>query len=91
MLSPGDWREFEETAGWREVIETVKDRMRLVNQDILNPLVCNSEEKRIGLQQEYLTCLWFLNIPKIDAPKEETDEDLPKDNSVAPDLSPFRV
>jgi hypothetical protein len=89
MLSKTEWSNFEETHGWREVIETVKERMRIINQDLINPDICNSNEKRIQYQHEYLTCLWFINIPKIDSPQEEVNEDR-KDRSTGPDLDYFK-
>lgn len=67
MLSKEGWKSFEESQGWREVVATVKVRMNLVNQDLLNPEKCNSEEKRIKFQTEYLTCLWFINLSKYDS------------------------
>jgi hypothetical protein len=90
MLGKAEWSSFEGTHGWSEVVATVKERMLIINKDLLNPEVCNSNEKRVQFQHEYLTCLWFINIPKIDSPQEEVDEDR-KDRSTGPDLDPFRV
>ena len=90
MLTKSEWKEFEQTHGWREVVETIKERMRLINQDLLNPDICNSDEKRIKFQAEYLTCLYFINLPKIDVPKEELNE-AQEDRSLGPDLEPFRA
>jgi hypothetical protein len=90
VLSKAEWAAFEESHGWREVVDTVKLRMAAVNRDILNPSVCNNNEKRIQFQHEYLTCLWFINMPKIDVPEEEADEDR-KDRTIAPDLQPFKL
>jgi hypothetical protein len=89
VLSKTEWGAFEETHGWREVVEIVKERMKMINQDLLNPEACNSNEKRVQFQAEYLTCLYFINLPKIDIPEEEVNE-TQKDRSVGPDLEPFR-
>ena len=74
MLTKEGWRSFEEAQGWREILETVKARMLLITQDILSPETCNSEEKRVKFQQEYLTCLWFINLPKYDSSGGEDEK-----------------
>lgn len=85
-----NWRHFEDTEGWREIVATVKERMLLITRDLLNPEVCRTKEEMIKLQAEYGTCLWFINIPKIDTPEEEVNEGAKKDRSESPDLEPFR-
>jgi hypothetical protein len=73
MLSKSEWASFEESPAWREIIATVKARMALVNQDLLSPEACNNDEKRIKFQTEYLTCLWFINLPKYDTGGEDEE------------------
>ncbi len=94
MLTKEGWKSFEETHGWREVVDTVKERMSIIMRDLLSSDVCDSNEKRIEFQTEYKTCLWFINLPRIDErvikPKEREEDEAEKDRSLAPDLEPFK-
>jgi hypothetical protein len=84
VLTCAGWSSFEETQGWQEIVATVKQRMALVNLNLLSPETCNSEEKRIRFQTEYMTCLWFINLPKYDSVGG-------KDETTSPDLSDLPV
>lgn len=84
MLSRTEWQRFEETAAWREIVGTVKVRMQLVMQDILDENICKNAETLAKFQAEYKTCLWFINLPKLDEQGKGKDDEEMDSSGTAP-------
>ncbi len=90
VLTQEGWNSFEESIGWREVVAIVKIRMGIINRELLSPnsfiglSESDKNEKRAALQAEYLSCLWFINLPKPDVGEKKDEKndpdfsDLPK-------------
>ena len=68
-----DWAEFKRTQGWKEIAATIRERQRMILGDLVNPAKCSEEKVLAGLQAEFSTCEWLLQIPGIPA-QEEGDE-----------------
>lgn len=57
------WEEFRDSPYWKELAETIRARILITQQDLLNPEKCSTIEELRALQREAETCFWLLNLP----------------------------
>jgi len=60
-----NWKEFEGSYYWQEIVKTVKDRITLIEKDLHNPLQTPDIAQVRKFQGERESCLWLLSLPKI--------------------------
>ena len=71
-----DWTEFKQSQGWKEIAATIRERQRMILEDLVNPAKCSGKKVLAGLQAEFSTCEWLLQLPDIPAQEEGKDEEV---------------
>lgn len=68
------WVTFTQSMEWSMASQTIRDRMALIQSDLLDPEKTKTLQDVAAFQAEYRTCAFFLELPKI--LQEKIDEEV---------------
>jgi len=60
-----NWKEFEDSYYWQEIVKTIKDRITIIERDLHDPILTPDIAQVRKFQGERESCLWLLSLPRI--------------------------